>query len=445
MPRSDGRNKGYAAELIGRLRPRTILDVGPGVGTYGRMVRELFEVEQLDAVEIWAPYIEQYQLREIYDSVLVCDIRFWQTLSYDLVILGDVLEHLSFDDALKLWRRLSEQAGAVLLSIPIVHYPQGIHEDNPFETHLVEDWSTSMILEHLGGIREYREFGDTGAFLAVFRGVSTIEPSAGIIPEPKVGAGGRPPDLSPLTAAQTGNSAATFLQRDIPIFIPAFENPTYVRNMVNQLRAKQLNNIIVLDNASTSSDMTTFLDSDFGATVIRLESNPGPRHIFMDDDSYFLLPELFCVTDPDLELNPDLPDDFLAKLVSLTERFRVGKAGFSIDISDPSALRQEEFDIGGRWFKIWDWEQQYWTNPVGELDGLGTIYKATIDTTFAVYNKKYFRRETDMDAVRVAGVFTCLHLPWYPETGLPSAEEHMYRSTERFSYYMKQTPSKPEH
>ena len=124
MPVSDPSNKPYAAELIMRLNPSTILDVGPGVGTCGSLIRERLEVDRLDAVEIWAPYIEKYRLKEIYDNVIISDVRYWQDFEYDPVILGDVLEHLSFDEAMMLWKNLSKHAGAIL-SIPIVHYPQG--------------------------------------------------------------------------------------------------------------------------------------------------------------------------------------------------------------------------------------------------------------------------------------------------------------------------------
>jgi FkbM family methyltransferase len=237
-------------------------------------------------------------------------------------------------------------------------------------------------------------------------------------------------------SVESTRSIAELFQHDIPILIPTFENPTYVRHMIEQLRWRGLSNIVVVDNASISPEMRDFLQSDLDARIIRLDRNYGPRHIFLDDESYFSLPDLFCVTDPDLELNPDLPADFLGKLVSLTERYQVGKAGFSLDISDRAALRQEKFNMDGTDYTIWDWEQQFWMDPVGELGDLGTIYRATIDTTFALYNKRYFDRRRYMNAVRVAGVFTCRHLPWYQETGLPPQEEFVYRQYAQHSFYL---------
>jgi hypothetical protein len=238
--------------------------------------------------------------------------------------------------------------------------------------------------------------------------------------------------------ATSFDSVAAFLQRGMPIFIPAFNNPTYVRNMVNQLRTRRLRNIVVIDNASTSGAMRELLGSDFGATVVRLERNEGPTHVFMDEENFRLLPEFFCVTDPDLELNPHLPEDFLAILAGLTERFQVGKAGFSLDISEPDAMHAGTFPNGGGMYTITEWEQQYWRDPIAELEGIGTVYRATIDTTFAVYNKKFLNREYHYAAVRVAGSFTCKHLPWYRTTIVPAEEEAEYRTSERFSSYLKE-------
>lgn len=62
----------------------------------------------------------------------------------DVAILGDVAEHLSADEAQRLWQRAGATARkAVYLSIPIVHYPQGEIEGNP----------TSITWSRTGGAR----------------------------------------------------------------------------------------------------------------------------------------------------------------------------------------------------------------------------------------------------------------------------------------------------
>jgi hypothetical protein len=88
--------------------------------------------------------------------------------SYDLVILGDVLEHMPEDDAVELWKVISKQARHALISIPIGHHPQGAWGGNPYEIHHEEDWSTERVLQAFPGIIEHKEFEITGVFIAKF-------------------------------------------------------------------------------------------------------------------------------------------------------------------------------------------------------------------------------------------------------------------------------------
>jgi hypothetical protein len=222
------------------------------------------------------------------------------------------------------------------------------------------------------------------------------------------------------------------LQRAIPVCIPALNNPTYLRQMVDQRRSRKLENLIVLDNGSTFPEMLSLLASDFGPSVGWFGHNAGPRYIVEHEESFGGLPELFGLTDPDLELNPEVPIDFVATLVDRT--------GLSLDISDRSALRDEAFDWG---YTIWEWEQQFWADQIGELVGLGPVYCANLDTTFAVYNQTYLRMETFGDAVRVAGVFTCRHLPYDRDHRLPPEEARVYQNTQRHSHFFPQQSQAP--
>jgi hypothetical protein len=229
-----------------------------------------------------------------------------------------------------------------------------------------------------------------------------------------------------LAASLQDTSMQTGLQTDILVLIPAFNNPTYVGGMVAQLLDRGLSNVVVIDNASTTPEMRQYLDAVAELIkVVQLADNRGPHHCFRHDPSFHSLPALFCITDPDLQLNPNLPSDFLAELEAVTERFQVGKAGFSLDISEPHLMRDQKVIIG---------EISYSICATNDGD---PIYKAEIDTTFALYNKKYFRRDRALDAVRVAGRYTCKHLPWYKDNGLPPAEDESYKASQKFSNYIK--------
>ena len=241
------------------------------------------------------------------------------------------------------------------------------------------------------------------------------------------------------TSAARFASVRGWLQAEVPVLVPCFNNPTYTGGMLRQLRAIGFQRVVLVDSASTSQDPRTWLDGlEDEATVIALADNLGPHNIFNDPPNFALLPRRFCITDPDLSFNPALPEGFLGDLSGLIERHRVGKAGFALDISDRELMRDELFRIGEKDWKIWEWEAQFWDKPLEPLAEGDAVYDADIDTTFALYDKNHFDLGNHARAVRVAGRFTARHLPWYRDRGLPEAEAALYGRTEKFSYYIKE-------
>jgi len=166
MPHSDATNKPWTIDRIVERQPKTVLDAGAGSGIYVRLLRNRLPNTRFTAVEVWEPYIEEWELRKIYDEVVIEDIRQREDFDYDVVIFGDVLEHMSRDDALVLWNKTLSQARYAVISIPIIHYEQGAIENNPYEIHVEEDWTTETVLEAFPGIVEYKEFPITGVFIA---------------------------------------------------------------------------------------------------------------------------------------------------------------------------------------------------------------------------------------------------------------------------------------
>ncbi len=230
----------------------------------------------------------------------------------------------------------------------------------------------------------------------------------------------------------------------LPCLIPAFNNPTYVRNMLRQLAAFPELKVFVTDNASTYPPMLDlYHEIEAGrhgdARVVRLGCNAGPRAVWYHLDS---MPTYFCLSDPDLELNPRLPRDFVWRLIELTETYQVGKAGFALSLSDKDSMLDNKVRHLEGWMTIWEAEARHWESPLPPCPSLRQPhYRAHIDTTFAVYNKRYFNVQKPWDAVRVAGSYSCRHLPWYRDNRLPAEEEVYYRQTTEFSYYLGDRPA----
>jgi hypothetical protein len=169
MGYSNPENKPWAQQKIIELKPTTVLDVGAGQGTYLNLIRDgLGAGVIVNAVEVWQPYIDEFNLLNRYDKLFPIDVRDMTNFGYDLVILGDVLEHMSESDALILWERISKQAKYAMISIPIVHYHQDAINGNPYEVHVEEDWTVEKVLEKFSHIVEHNKFEVTGTFIAEF-------------------------------------------------------------------------------------------------------------------------------------------------------------------------------------------------------------------------------------------------------------------------------------
>jgi SAM-dependent methyltransferase len=168
---SDPANKRWTVREIAKLSPQSVLDVGPGEGHYLEFIKGFVGDDiRVDGIEIWEPYVERFQLDKRYDNLYVGDVRNHENFDYDLVVFGDVLEHMSEEDALRVWDKASKQARYAIISIPIIHHPQGVHDSNPYEVHVEEDWSTKKVLDSFHSIVDYKEFDVTGVFIAKFIG-----------------------------------------------------------------------------------------------------------------------------------------------------------------------------------------------------------------------------------------------------------------------------------
>jgi hypothetical protein len=164
---SSAEGKGWIRERVGLLAtggPLEVLDVGPGVGTYAKLLAGP-DVSRIVGIEIYPPYVETYRLRQYYDEIIIGDARRVPLPAADVVILGDVAEHMTEEQALDLWGRSSSAARrAVYLSIPIVHYPQGEIEGNEHEHHVVDDWDHDKVMAAFEGIGQFWLGDEVGVY-----------------------------------------------------------------------------------------------------------------------------------------------------------------------------------------------------------------------------------------------------------------------------------------
>ena len=120
----------------------TILDVGAGSGTYYNLLHNNFK--NIDCVEVYEPNIEYNDLNNKYRNVYNINILDFKYDWYDLIIFGDILEHLTIEDAQKVLKFALERCKNVIVAVPYM-YVQNANE-NKYEEHLQPDLTKENVL-----------------------------------------------------------------------------------------------------------------------------------------------------------------------------------------------------------------------------------------------------------------------------------------------------------
>ena len=121
---------------------KTVLDVGPYDGRWSDKLRGHFK--HIDAVEAFEPYVERFGLRSKYDNIFISDVLSFDFDYYNLIIIGDVLEHLTVEDAQKLVDKIYNKCDNFVIVIPY-EYPQDEYDANEYQIHKQEDLTDEIM------------------------------------------------------------------------------------------------------------------------------------------------------------------------------------------------------------------------------------------------------------------------------------------------------------
>lgn len=123
----------------------TILDIGAGSGMYADLLNPPYV--RIDALEVHAPYIQEFNLAQKYRRVIQTDLRTYTFKQpYDVFILGDCLEHLTIDEATDLLRKLYNRCHELIVSVPFLT-PQGAVAGVEWEVHQQSDLTLDIMQE----------------------------------------------------------------------------------------------------------------------------------------------------------------------------------------------------------------------------------------------------------------------------------------------------------
>lgn len=201
-----------------------------------------------------------------------------------------------------------------------------------------------------------------------------------------------------------------------PIVINNYNRVTSLKRLINSLESRGYYNIYIIDNNSTYPPLLDYyLQCKY--PVFMLHKNIGHLAVWKTGLYKLFRNSYFAYTDSDVVLHPDCPDNFMEKFIALLKKYpKTLKAGFSICINDlPPCYKYQK--------KVQEWESQFWREEIEP-----NIFKAPIDTTFAVY-KPFFKGElVDFDHcyIRIGFPYSIQHLPWYIDSENLSEEEKYY-------------------
>ena len=118
-----------------------ILDVGSCDGKWKRL---LPEYKNMDAVDAWEPNC--IQCEPLYRKTYHKDVAEFEYEKYDLIIFGDVIEHMDVPTAQQVLQYASTRCKDMIVAVPF-QYPQGAIYGNPWEIHKQPDLTPAIFAE----------------------------------------------------------------------------------------------------------------------------------------------------------------------------------------------------------------------------------------------------------------------------------------------------------
>jgi hypothetical protein len=201
-----------------------------------------------------------------------------------------------------------------------------------------------------------------------------------------------------------------------PVFIPVRDRLTPLLALLDWLERRGRVEVWLIDNASTYPPLLEFLDAT-EHRVVRLERNLGHRSPFLSGTvQREAHGRHFVISDPDVVPDDDCPPDAIEHFLDLLDRYpEIDKVGFGLRIDD----LPDGYPLAG---DVRAWESRFWTDEIEP-----GVYRADIDTTFALY-RPLERRHREDRSLRTGSPYLARHTPWYVAPGDMTDEDRWYRA-----------------
>jgi len=147
MPGSFGVFDDAVSAMVKKMDPQVFLDIGTGSGKYGTIVREAVRGCRRIGLEVEQSYISRFNLHSIYDEIWVKDaaklMREHLNSSFDVVNIGDCIEHMPKSLGLDLLNFLTYRCGYTIVLSPefiIQETVEGIESESHVSVWSEEDF-----------------------------------------------------------------------------------------------------------------------------------------------------------------------------------------------------------------------------------------------------------------------------------------------------------------
>ncbi|MBF0439184.1 MAG: class I SAM-dependent methyltransferase [Magnetococcales bacterium] len=138
------------SELARIMQPTTFLDIGCGYGKYGLILRSEVPTCHRIGIEVEEQYVNQFRLDLLYHEIKIMDastlVRGDNNENYDLVIIGDCIEHMPKSQGIDLLNFLTYRAGCIIVLAPEFMVQDNLNGVNS-EAHL-SVWSRADFAWH---------------------------------------------------------------------------------------------------------------------------------------------------------------------------------------------------------------------------------------------------------------------------------------------------------
>lgn len=134
----------------------TCLDVGACDGEYWNLLHEHLT---MDGCEIFVPNIVKYNLIEKYRVVHPCNIKGLEYDYYDLIIFGDVIEHMTVEDAQAVLEYAKQHSNMIVVAVPFLYHQEAMY-GNIYEKHIQDDLTDEIFRNRFSGFEKLYDFGN---------------------------------------------------------------------------------------------------------------------------------------------------------------------------------------------------------------------------------------------------------------------------------------------